>query len=83
MSLTAATHKQAEPGLALHNEFGLFLLFIFQNSSLCLRLYLFPDAFYMQCKFLLRSSHSECLLLNETSVTAISFYTLNVNFSLG
>lgn len=83
MSLTAATHRQAEAGLALHDEFWLFLFFLFQLSSFCLRLYLFPDAFYIQHKFLLRSSHSECLLLNETSVTAISFYTLNVNFSLG
>lgn len=83
MSLTAPTLRQAEAGLALHDEFGLLLIFFFQLSSFCLRLYLFPDNFYIQYKFLLQSSHSECLLLNETSVTAISFYTLNVNFSLG
>lgn len=33
MSLTAATHRQAEAGLALHDEFGLFLIFLFQLSS--------------------------------------------------
>lgn len=59
MSLAAATHRQAEVGLALCDEYGLFLIFLFQLPSFCLRWCMLPDAFYIRDEFLLRSSHSE------------------------
>lgn len=56
-------------------------IWVISYFSLSTSIFLFETVhvsrcFYIQDKFLLRSS------LNETSVAAIDFYTLNVNFSL-
>lgn len=70
--------RQAEVCLTLHYKFGLFLIFLFQLSFFCLR------GVSSQMLFIFRtSSCCDHLTLNETSVAAIAFYTLNVNFSVG